>query len=110
MANTFKVKFNFIDPSSDPIEVEVLKGDTILDAALDNDISLHHNCGAVLACSTCHIYVTKGMETLPEISDAEEDFIDRAVNPKLNSRLACQCKIIADVEVTIPDQSVHLGH
>jgi ferredoxin, 2Fe-2S len=110
MANTFKVKFNFIDPSSDPIEVEVLKGDTILDAALDNEISLHHNCGAVLACSTCHIYVTKGMETLPEISDAEEDFIDRAVNPKLNSRLACQCRINADVEVTIPDQSVHLGH
>jgi 2Fe-2S ferredoxin len=110
MANTFKVKFNFIDPSSEPIEVEVRKGDTILDAALDNDISLHHNCGAVLACSTCQVYVTKGMDTLPEISDAEEDFIDRAVNPKLNSRLACQCKISADVEVTIPDQSVHLGH
>lgn len=110
MANTFIVKFNFFDQSSEPIEVEVRKGDTILDAALDNDISLHHNCGAVLACSTCHVYINKGMETLPEISDSEEDFIDRAVNPKLNSRLACQCRITADVEVTIPDQSVHLGH
>jgi hypothetical protein len=46
------------------------------------------------------------METLPEISDAEEDFIDRAVNPKLNSRLACQCRIIADVEVTIPAPTI----
>ncbi|MFM9943889.1 MAG: 2Fe-2S iron-sulfur cluster-binding protein [Bacteroidia bacterium] len=110
MANTFLVKFNFFDPSSTPIEVEVRKGDTVLDAALDNDISLHHNCGAVCACSTCHVYINQGMDTLPEITDKEEDFIDRAVMPKINSRLACQCIIDGDLVVTIPDQSVHLGH
>lgn len=110
MANTFKVNFTFSDPSFSPVEVLVNKGDTVLDAALDNNISLHHNCGAVCACSTCHVYINAGMDTLPEITDKEEDFIDRAVNPKINSRLACQCIIRGDVSVTIPDQSVHLGH
>jgi 2Fe-2S ferredoxin len=110
MANTFKVNFTFSDPAFSPIEVLVNKGDTVLDAALDNDISLHHNCGAVCACSTCHVYINSGMNTLPEITDKEEDFIDRAVNPKINSRLACQCIISGDISVTIPDQTVHLGH
>jgi len=110
MTNTFKVKFNFTDPSAEPIEVEVREGDSVLDAALDNDIALHHNCGAVCACSTCQVYIIEGMETLPEITDTEEDFIDRAVSPKINSRLACQCIINGNVVVTIPDQTVHLGH
>jgi len=110
MANTLTVRFNFSDPSREPVVVEARKGDTILDAALDNNISLHHNCGAVCACSTCHVYINQGMETLGEISDKEEDFIDRAVMPKINSRLACQCIVVADLMVTIPDQSVHLGH
>jgi len=110
MANTFKVNFNFSDPAFEPIQVEVRKGDSILDAALDHNISLHHNCGAVCACSTCHVYVNEGMNFLPEITDTEEDFIDRAVNPKISSRLACQCIVNGDLVVTIPDQSVHLGH
>lgn len=109
MSNTYKVKFKQFD-QSEIIEVEVRKGDSVLDAALDNGISLHHNCGAVCACSTCHVYINEGMETLPEISDKEEDFIDRAVNPKINSRLGCQCIVNGDLFVTIPDQSVHLGH
>lgn len=110
MADYFKVEFSFVDPALSPVEVQVRKGDSVLDAALDNNISLHHNCGAVCACSTCHVYIDEGMQTLPEISDKEEDFIDRAVNPRLNSRLACQCRISGNLKVTIPDQTVHLGH
>ena len=110
MSNTYKVTFRFSDPSLEPVEVEARRGDTVLDAALDHDIDLHHNCGAVCACSTCHVYINEGMDSLPEISEKEEDFIDRAVNPKINSRLACQCLIKGDLTVTIPDQSVHIGH
>ncbi len=106
----YKVKINFEDKSIPSLELPAGKGDTLLDVALDNDIELHHNCGAVCACSTCHIYVNFGMETLPELSDKEEDFIDRAINPTLNSRLACQCILQADVEMTIPDQKQFHGH
>jgi 2Fe-2S ferredoxin len=51
------------------------------------------------------------MSNLQGISDKEEDFIDRAVNPRINSRLGCQCVVVnGDVEVTIPDQTQFLGH
>ena len=104
-----KVTFYFED-SDEVLEVEANEGDTILEVAHDNDVNLNHNCGGVCACSTCHVYVEKGMENLPEITDREEDFIDKAENPKLNSRLACQCDIEGDVVITIPDQSSIIGH
>lgn len=104
-----KVKFYF-EGQDKVIEVEAKEGDTILDVAHDNNIDLNHNCGGVCACSTCHVYIEEGMDSLPEISDKEEDFIDRAENPKLNSRLACQCDIEGDIVVTIPDQSSIIGH
>jgi 2Fe-2S ferredoxin len=88
-------------------------GYSILEITEDHDIHLNHNCGGVCACSTCHIYVNKGMEYLEEISDKEEDFIDRAINPRLESRLGCQCIILeddAEIEVTIPDQRQIIGH
>ncbi|MDC0580172.1 2Fe-2S iron-sulfur cluster-binding protein [Bacteroidia bacterium] len=105
-----KVLFRFEENPDKAIFVEVESGDTILDAALDNQIHLNHNCGAVCACSTCHVYIEKGMDDLPEITDKEEDFIDRAENPRINSRLGCQCIINSDIEVTIPDQSSIIGH
>ena len=84
----------------------------MLEVALKNNIELHHNCGGVCACSTCHLYVEKGDELLEELSDKEEDFIDRAVNPRINSRLGCQCLLLGrggEVQVTIPDQTQFLG-
>jgi ferredoxin len=47
-----------------------------------------------------------------ELSDREEDFIDRAVNPRINSRLGCQCVLQAGtgtIEITLPDQTQFLG-
>lgn len=105
-----KISIQFEDPNIETIVVDADAGDTLLDTALDNDIELHHNCGAVCACSTCHIYVEEGMDNLPEITDKEEDFIDRAINPSINSRLACQCTISSDLVITIPDQSQFNGH
>lgn len=109
-----KITFTFEDKD---LETKVVEGDvkglSILDVAEDNDIDLNHNCGAVCACSTCHVYVYKGDDAFPEISDREEDFIDRAIDPRLESRLACQCVIQddnAEIEIEIPDQSQIIGH
>lgn len=107
----FKIKFNFEEKGKTPVELAITEGESVLDVALDNGIELQHNCGGVCGCSTCHIYINQGMNQLQEISEKEEDFIDRAVNPKINSRLACQCVVHSgDLEVTIPDQSNFLGH
>lgn len=90
----------------------IAPGDSLLEVCLDNNIELHHNCGAVCACSTCHLYVNEGMDYLEELNDREEDFIDRAVNPRINSRLGCQCVLqpgSGEVSITLPDQTQFLG-
>ncbi|MFY8091757.1 MAG: 2Fe-2S iron-sulfur cluster-binding protein [Chitinophagaceae bacterium] len=87
-------------------------GDSLLEVLLDNNIELHHNCGAVCACSTCHLYVDSGEQFVEELSDREEDFIDRAVNPRINSRLGCQCVLQKGegvINITLPDQTQFLG-
>jgi 2Fe-2S ferredoxin len=83
-------------------EVHVPPGTTILDAALDNDIELTHNCGGNCACSTCHVIIEEGMENLSEMSEDEEDMLDTAPGLTLESRLACQSKVSGDVVVKIP--------
>ncbi len=108
------IKFLFEDKT---IASKIVSGDftdqSILEITEVADVHLNHNCGGVCACSTCHIYIEKGDSFLEEISDKEEDFIDRAHNPRLESRLACQCIILeddAEITVTIPDQSGIIGH
>lgn len=109
-----KVKFTFEDKDIQPVLVEQAEeGYSILEIAEDNGVHLNHNCGGVCACSTCHVYVEKGEDALEEISDKEEDFIDRAINPRLESRLGCQCVILAEdaeIEIQIPDQARIIGH
>jgi 2Fe-2S ferredoxin len=109
----YNITFRFEQKGLEPIIItSANQEDSILEVALMNDINLHHNCGGVCACSTCHVYVQKGEDLLQELSDKEEDFIDRAVNPRLNSRLGCQCVLQpggGTVEVLVPDQSQFLG-
>jgi len=109
-----KIIFKFEDKDiPEKVVLDAEKGYSILEITEDHDIHLNHNCGGVCACSTCHIYVNSGDEFLEEISDKEEDFIDRAINPRLESRLACQCIILdddAEIEVEIPDQKRIIGH
>ena len=109
--NIYKLKINFEDRGKESVEFPISQSESVLDVCLDNGIELQHNCGGVCGCSTCHIYVNQGMDSLQEISDKEEDFIDRAANPRISSRLGCQCIVIGgDIEVTLPDQHQFLGH
>lgn len=109
----YTIKIKFEQKGLEPIVFEnVEAGQTLLEVALKNEIELHHNCGGVCACTTCHLYIEKGMDYIDEISDKEEDFIDRAVNPRLISRLGCQSLLLdgaGEVEVTLPDQTQFLG-
>jgi ferredoxin, 2Fe-2S len=110
----YSITFKFEEKGLAPITLENIAPDqSILEIALNNEIDLHHNCGGVCACSTCHVYLEKGQEFVEEITDKEEDFIDRAVNPRLNSRLGCQCVLhtgeSGQIVVTLPDQTQFLG-
>jgi len=109
------VRFKFENKDIPTQEVKAMVGDNILDLAEDNGMHINSNCGMVCACSTCHVYIEKGEEVLTEISDKEEDFIDRALDPRIESRLSCQCNLVVDdkdmvIEVLVPDQSRIIGH
>lgn len=109
----YNITFKFEQKGMEPVTIENVAADqSILEVALKNDIDLHHNCGGVCACSTCHLYVEQGEDLIEELSDKEEDFIDRAISPRLNSRLGCQCILLergGDLVVTLPDQTQFLG-
>lgn len=82
--------------------VEVPEGTSILEAALENDIWLEHNCGGFCACTTCHVIVRSGEENVSEMEDEEEDRLDTAEGLTLTSRLGCQARVTGDVVVEIP--------
>lgn len=105
----FTIIIKFEQPGLLPIALQKVKpGQSLLEICLKHDVELHHNCGGLCACSTCHLYINKGQEYLEKLTDREEHYIDRAVNPRLTSRLGCQCLLLTDtgeVEVILPDQT-----
>ncbi len=81
--------------------VEVRTGMSLLDIALENGIDIEHNCGGNCACSTCHVIIVRGMESLTPKSLDEEDQLEDADGLTVNSRLGCQAKVHGDVVVEI---------
>lgn len=99
---TVPVKFILEDPTGltgadKPVwEVMAAKGEHLLEVAIEHGINIEHACGAVCACSTCHIYVEEGMKSLSEPDEAEEDRVEEAPGLQRNSRLSCQCNIVGE--------------
>ena len=106
---TVPVIFKLEDPrsvnedGSDKAEHQLMaaKGEHLLEVAVENGINIEHACGAVCACSTCHVYVEQGMDQLTEPTEAEDDRVEEAPGLQRNSRLSCQCEIIAEGEEPI---------
>jgi 2Fe-2S ferredoxin len=103
-------KITFKNPSgrgSAALTTECAAGTSILDAAEHCGARVGHACGGNLACSTCHVWVHAGLDSLPEVEDKENDIMDKAFDVRAESRLACQAKVGAvDVEVEITDESL----
>lgn len=79
-----------VDPAKIPYGRDGLPG-SLLDIALANGVDIDHACGGVLACSTCHVWVKKGLSSCNEATDAEGDMLDLARGVTPHSRLACHC-------------------
>jgi 2Fe-2S ferredoxin len=76
---------------------------SLLDIALAHDIELEHNCGGSCACTTCHVIVKEGADSLSAMQEDEEDRLDTAVGLTIRSRLGCQAVVRGDVVVEIPE-------
>jgi ferredoxin, 2Fe-2S len=82
-------------------ETEVPIGSSILEAAQKIDAPEGYACGGVCACSTCHVYITKGRELLSDQEEEEEDILDKAFDVRQSSRLGCQSVIESDGEIEV---------
>ncbi|MCW8853169.1 MAG: ISC system 2Fe-2S type ferredoxin [Gammaproteobacteria bacterium] len=89
--------------------IEADKGDTICDAALKSGIEIEHACEKSCACTTCHVYVREGGESLNENSDDEDDLLDKAWGLDPDSRLSCQATVgDTDLVVEIPKYTINM--
>ena len=92
-----------VDPAALPYGHDGLPG-SVLDVAMGAGIPLDHACGGVCACSTCHVVVEQGGESMNAVVEAEEDMLDHAPGVTATSRLACQAVAdgSASVRVRVP--------
>ena len=89
-------------------EISAPAGTSICEALLDNKINIEHACDMSRACTTCHVVVRKGIESLNEPEEGEEDLLDRAWGLEPNSRLSCQAFLAqTDVTVEIPKYTIN---
>ena len=89
--------------------LEVEPGVTICDAALANGIEIEHACEKSCACTTCHVYIREGMDSLNENSEEEDDMLDKAWGLDPDSRLSCQTVIgDEDLVVEIPKYTINM--
>ena len=89
--------------------IEVESGTSICDAALANGIEIEHACEKSCACTTCHVYVREGFDSLEESDEDEDDMLDKAWGLEPDSRLSCQaCVAGEDLVVEIPKYTINM--
>ena len=85
------------------------RGTSVCEALLDHGIEIEHACEMSCACTTCHVVVKEGFESLGEMDETEEDLLDRAWGLTPTSRLSCQA-ILSDRDVTIEIPKYSINH
>ena len=89
-------------------EIEAEPGKSICRNLLDNDIEIEHACEMSCACTTCHVIVREGFDSLNESSEGEEDLLDKAWGLEPESRLSCQAVVgKMDLVVEIPKYTIN---
>ncbi len=85
------------------------KGESILDAALRSGIDIEHACEKSCACTTCHVIVREGIDSLEPSDELEDDMLDKAWGLEPDSRLSCQALVDdADLVVEIPRYTINM--
>jgi 2Fe-2S ferredoxin len=106
MPNIIFLPHQQLCPDGAVVEAEV--GETICDAALRAGLDIEHACEKSCACTTCHVVVREGFESLNEMDDLEADMLDKAWGLEPDSRLSCQAMVAdEDLVVEIPKYTIN---
>ena len=88
--------------------LEAQSGISLCDLALQNGIEIEHACEKSCACTTCHVYVREGLDSLGEPTEDEEDMLDKAWGLEPDSRLSCQAVVAdSDLVVELPKYTIN---
>ena len=88
--------------------LEMEPGDNLLDVAVHSDIDIEHACEMSCACTTCHVIVREGFDTLEESDELEDDMLDKAWGLEPESRLGCQIVVgDEDLVIEIPKYTIN---
>lgn len=90
-------------------EFDAAPGTTICDALLAHHIEIEHACEKSCACTTCHVVVREGFDSLVDAEEKEEDLLDRAWGLEPSSRLSCQAKV-AETKLVIQIPKYTINH
>ena len=89
--------------------LEAKAGESVLDVALRNGIEIEHACEKSCACTTCHVIIREGFDSLEESDELEDDMLDKAWGLEPESRLGCQAIIKdEDLVVEIPKYNLNI--
>lgn len=95
-------------PDGDIIEAK--SGETICNILLKNNIPIEHACDQVCACTTCHVFIKEGIQSLDPSEENEDDMLDKAWGLSAESRLSCQAIIKnKDLTIEIPKYTINLA-
>tara|TARA_B100000929_G_C15244182_1_gene330924 strand:- start:67 stop:384 length:318 start_codon:yes stop_codon:yes gene_type:complete len=102
-------KIIYIEHNGKSHTVEVAKGLTVMEGAVENNVSgIDADCGGGMACATCHVYVKEEwFDRVNKKSEGEDDMLDQAYEPNKYSRLSCQISVTDDIDgliVNLPEK------
>ncbi|MBF0469859.1 MAG: ISC system 2Fe-2S type ferredoxin [Gammaproteobacteria bacterium] len=90
------------------VVIEGRSGETICDIALENGIDIEHACEKSCACTTCHVIVREGFDSLNESTENEDDMLDKAWGLEPESRLSCQAVVgEEDLVIELPKYTLN---
>lgn len=96
------------------MEIEAESGESILNVALRHAIDIEHACEKACACTTCHVVIRQGFDSLAESEENEDDMLDKAWGLEPESRLSCQALVAdEDLLIEIPKYNINMvseGH
>jgi len=106
-----KIKLHLFGPASAPGEttLEVKTGQSLMQAAVANDVKgIEADCGGLLTCATCHVYVREPFASRLDLPTEDEmGMLEFTASPRRpNSRLSCQIKLAPELDglaVDLPD-------
>ena len=89
--------------------IEAATGESICEALLRSEVEIEHACEMSCACTTCHVLVREGYDSLEDADELEDDYLDMAWGLEPDSRLSCQAVVAAeDLVVEIPRYTINM--